>query len=120
MTRLDPGRVEVELPFRPELTQQHGFFHAGVIGTIADNAGGYAAFSMMPADSSVLTVEYKLNLIAPADGERLCAIGLVIKSGRTLTVCELEVLVMKGNEVKLCAIGTQTAMCLLGRSDHGS
>src|SRR6187549_3828895 len=70
LTGLDPGRVEIALPFRHELTQQHGYFHAGVVGTIADSAGGYAAFSMMPAGSSVLTVEYKLNLVAPADGER--------------------------------------------------
>ncbi|HEX2686061.1 MAG TPA: PaaI family thioesterase [Kofleriaceae bacterium] len=102
LTRIEPGLVEIELPYRSELTQHHGYFHAGIVGTIADTAGGYAALSMMPASSSVLTVEYKLNLVAPADGERLHAIGLVLRSGRTLTVCELRVLVTKVSVESLC------------------
>lgn len=117
LTRVEPGVVEIELPYRPELTQQHGFFHAGIVSTIADSAAGYAAFSMMPADSSVLSVEYKISMIAPADGERLRAMGEVIKCGRTLTVCEFRVMVAKAGVETLCAIGTETAICLAGRSD---
>lgn len=113
LARVEPGLVEIELPFRPELTQQDGYFHAGITGTIADSAGGYAAFTLMPAGSSVLSVEYKLNFIAPADGELLRATGRVIKSGRTLSISELRVVVMKGGVESLCAIGTLTAMCLV-------
>ena len=75
LTRIEVGWCEIELPFRDELSQQHGFFHAGVVSTIADSAGGYAAFSLFPADSSVLTVEFKINLLAPADGEKMRATG---------------------------------------------
>jgi uncharacterized protein (TIGR00369 family) len=86
LTRVAAGAVEIELPFRSDLTQQHGFVHAGVITTIADSACGYAAFSLMPAEASVLTVEYKVNLLAPARGDRFVARGRVVKPGRTLTV----------------------------------
>ena len=118
LTRVEPGLVAIELPFRPELSQQHGFFHAGMTSTIADSAGGYAGFTLMPADSSVLTVEFKMNLIAPADGERLIATGRVVKPGRTLTVCELAVAVVKGGQRRSCAVGLQTLMCLPGRPDR--
>src|SRR5690349_13792470 len=91
LARVEPGLVEIALPYRAELTQQHGFFHGGIVSTIADTAGGYAAFTLFPADASILTVEYKINLVAPADGERLVARGRVLKPGRTLTVCEFEV-----------------------------
>ena len=77
-----PGRVEISLPFRPELAQQHGFFHAGIISTIADTAGGYAGFTLFPADAGVLTVEFKINLMAAAEGERAIAVGEVLRSGR--------------------------------------
>ena len=83
LTHVAPGAVDISIDFQPELSQQHGFFHAGVAGTVADSAGGYAAFSLMPADASVLTVEFKMNLIAPADGTTLVARGRVIKPGRT-------------------------------------
>ena len=112
LTRVEPGLVEIELPFRDDLTQQHGFFHAGIVGTIADSAGGYAAYTLMPAGSSVLSVEYKINLLAPADGERLVASGQVIRPGRTLTVCDLEVVVLKHGARTLCARGMQTLICL--------
>src|SRR5215813_9680150 len=79
LTRLEPGAVEIALPFRPELTQQHGFVHAGIIATILDSACGYAAFSLMPADLAVLTVEYKINLLRPASGERMVARARVVK-----------------------------------------
>ncbi|MDH3198912.1 MAG: PaaI family thioesterase [Candidatus Krumholzibacteria bacterium] len=117
MIRVEPGHVEIELPYRADLTQQHGFFHAGVTSTIADSAGGYAGYTLFPADSSVLTVEYKMNLVAPAEGEKLVAIGRVKKTGRSLTVCELEVLAVKSGVTKSCAFGLQTLMCLAGRAD---
>jgi uncharacterized protein (TIGR00369 family) len=114
---VEPGRVDIELPFREELSQQHGFFHAGIASTIADSAGGYAGYTLFPADSSVLTVEFKINLIAPAQGEKLIATGRVKKSGRTLTICEFEVEVVQGGQAKTCALGLQTLMCLQGRKD---
>jgi len=117
MTQVEPGYVEIELPYREDLTQQHGYFHAGVTSTIADSAGGYAGFTLFPADSSVLTVEYKMNMVSPAEGDKLLAIGRVKKTGRTLTVCELEVVAMKGGVAKSCAYGLQTLMCLHGRPD---
>ena len=116
LAHVAPGRVEIELPFRDDLTQQHGFFHAGVVGTIADSAGGYAAFTLMPAGSSVLSVEYKMNLVAPADGERLVASGQVVRPGRTLTVCDLEVVVLKAGARTLCARGLQTLIRVARRS----
>ena len=112
LARVEPGRVEIELPFRDDLTQQHGFFHAGIVGTIADSAGGYAAYTLMPAGSSVLSVEYKINLLAPAEGERLRASGQVVRAGRTLTVCDLEVVVEQDGAGTLCARGMQTLICL--------
>lgn len=118
LSRVEAGLVEIALPYRPELCQQHGFFHAGVTSTIADSAGGYAAFSLFPADASVLTTEFKINLLAPADGERLRALGRVIKPGRTLTVCEVEVFALKDGKEKLCAKLLQTLMTLHGRPDQ--
>ncbi len=112
LARVEPGRVEIELPFRADLTQQHGFFHAGIVGTIADSAGGFAAFTLMAAGASVLSVEYKINLLAPADGERLVAAGQVVRAGRTLTVCDLEVVVHRDGARTLCARGMQTLIAL--------
>ncbi len=117
LSRVEPGLVEIELPYRAELTQQHGYFHAGITGTIADSAGGYAGYTLFPADSSVLTVEYKMNLLAPADGDRLVATGRVVKSGRTLTICELAVVAVKNGRTTDCAHGLQTLMCMQGRPD---
>ena len=117
ITRIEAGLVEIELPYREDLCQQHGFFHAGVTSTIADSAGGYAAFSLFPADASVLTVEFKVNLLAPADGDLLRAVGRVVKPGRTLTVTEVDVHVAKGGTEKACARMTQTLICLSGRPD---
>ena len=114
---IEPGQVRIALPFRADLTQQHGFFHGGVTSTLADSAGGYAAFSLFPADASVLTVEFKINLIAPAKGEALLAVGRVIRPGRTLTLCDIEVQAVDGGKAKLCAKGLQTIMRLDGRPD---
>ena len=116
LQRVEPGRVEIHMPFRPELSQQHGFFHAGMISTIADSAGGYAGFTLFPADAGVLTVEFKINLLAAADGELAIATGEVIRSGRTLTVCRLEAYVEKAGRRTHCATGMQTLMCLVGRA----
>ena len=116
LERVEPGRVEIHLPFRPDLSQQHGFFHAGMIATIADTAGGYAAFTLFPPEAGVLTVEFKVNLIAAADGERAIAVGEVIRGGRTLTVCRLDAWVEKGGRRTHCATGTQTLMSLVGRA----
>lgn len=114
--RVEPGRVEITMAFRQELSQQHGFFHAGMIATIADSAGGYAGFTLFPADAGVLTVEFKLNLLAAADGELAIAQGEVIRSGRTLTVCRIDAFVEKQGRRTHCATGTQTLMCLVGRA----
>lgn len=108
VVRVQEGVVEIELPFRPELSQQHGFFHAGLLATIADSAGGYAAYTLMPPGSEVLTVEFKLNLLAPASGDLAVARGRVVRAGRTLTVAEIEVEVAGDGERKRCVTGLQT------------
>lgn len=117
LARLAPGECDIELPFKAELTQQHGYFHGGIIGTIADSAGGYSAFTLMPEDSSVLTVEYKMNLLAPGDGELLIARGRVLKAGRTLIVSRVDVVVVKGGRETLCATLLETLMTMHGRPD---
>ena len=113
---VEAGRVAIGLAFRPELSQQHGFFHAGIVSTIADTAGGFAGFTLFPADSGVLTVEFKVNLIAPAEGERAVAVGEVLRHGRTLTVCQLDAYVEKDGRRIHCATGLQTLMCLADRA----
>ncbi|MFI8849794.1 PaaI family thioesterase [Streptomyces sp. NPDC053499] len=112
IAHIGPGRVHIVLPARREVTQQDGYFHAGATSAIADSAGGYAAFTLFPEDTSVLTVEYKINLLAPAVGDRLEAEGTVLKSGRTLTVCRLEVFGVQDGRRKLVATGQQTLICL--------
>ncbi len=114
---IEPGYCEIHVPYRDELTQQHGFFHGGVIGTVADNCAGYAAFSLMDARDSVLSVEFKLNLIAPGDGKLLISRGKVIRPGRTLTVCQMDVFVVKNRSEKQCATALATIMALKGKSD---
>jgi uncharacterized protein (TIGR00369 family) len=119
--RLDtvgPGYCRVELPFRDDLTQQHGYIHAGIVSAIADSAGGYAGFSLFPADSNVLTVEYKLNLVAPATGERLIAEAEVVKPGRTLAITRGEVYGERAGKRTLCAIMQQTLIVMAGSPDR--
>jgi len=118
LARIEPGLVEIALPFRVDLTQQHGYLHAGVAGTIADSAGGYAAFSLMPPGSTVLSVEYRVHLLAPAKGERFLARGRVVRAGRTLTVCELEVEAIEGEQRARCVFGTQTLICVPEAGDR--
>jgi len=108
LAEVTPGRVRIILANRPAVSQQHGYVHAGATSAIADSAGGYAGLPLMPETSEVLTVEYKLNLLAPAAGDRLEAVGTVLKSGRTLSVCQLEVFAVRGDERKLVAVGQQT------------
>ena len=117
LTEVRRGCVTIRMPFRPELSQQHGFFHAGGTSAIADSAGGYAGFTLFPDNSSVLTVEFKMNLLNPALGDALEATGRVVKSGRTLTVCQLEVVADAGGQRRAVAIGQQTLICLAGRPD---
>lgn len=99
-----PGEVTIDLPYSDHIVQQDGFLHAGIVTTIADSACGYAAFTLMPLGSRVLSVEFKVNLMSPAVGERFVAIGKVIKPGRTITVCSGEVFAYSGEESKLVAL----------------
>lgn len=117
LVALAPGLCELRLPYRIELSQQHGYFHGGIVGTLADSAGGYAAYSLMPAASSVLTVEYKLNLLSPADGDLLIARGAVLKPGRTLVISRAEVYALKDGRETHCASMQQTLMTMHGRPD---
>ena len=117
LVSVSPGTCEIELPFSDAVSQQHGFFHGGVIGTIADTAGGYAAFTLMDADDGILTVEYKINMMAPASGELLIGRGQVLRSGRTLTVSQAEVSVVKDGKETVCAAMQQTLMRIVGRAD---
>ncbi len=114
---VEPGVCEIELPYSDGVCQQHGFFHGGAVGTIADSAGGYAAFSLMEASDGVLTVEYKLNFMASANGELLVARGRVVRPGRTLTVARAEVSVVKDGRETACAAMQQTIMRIIGRAD---
>ncbi len=100
---VEPGRVEITLPFRADLTQQHGYLHAGIVTTIADSACGYAALSLMPAGSEVLSVEFKINLLRPAAGEQFVARGVVLKPGRTLTITRADVLAIRHGASTLIA-----------------
>jgi uncharacterized protein (TIGR00369 family) len=118
MTELRPGYCAIELPYRDDLTQQHGYVHAGIVATIVDSAGGYAGFTLFPTNASVLTAEYKLNLIAPAMGERLIAVGEVVKSGRTLVVARGEVHAEAAGKRTLCAIMQQTLVVMMGKPDR--
>lgn len=117
ISHLEPGFCEVELIRRHEVTQQHGFVHGGMVGMIADSAAGYAAYSLFPADATVLTVEYKLNLLAPADADRLLARAQVTKFGRTLTICHMDVVAVTDGREIACATGLATMMCMAGRAD---
>ena len=114
LAAVEPGRVEITLPYREDLTQQKGYIHGGILGMIADSACGYAAFSLMPADCSLVTVEYKMNILAPAL-RSLVARGEVVKAGRTLTVARAEVYAEDRTHV---ATMQQTLMMLAGRPDH--
>jgi uncharacterized protein (TIGR00369 family) len=112
-----PGAVEIVMACTPQVAQQHGYVHGGVVAMIADSAAGYAALSLAPAESTVLSVEYKLNFLAPAEGELLRAAGRVIKAGRTLVVVQVDVHACRGEARVLCATMLQTVMAMHGRAD---
>ncbi|MES3000380.1 MAG: PaaI family thioesterase [Pseudomonadota bacterium] len=116
LAAVEPGRVVIELPWAKSLTQQHGFLHAGMVATALDSACGYAGFSLMPADAAVLTIEFKINLLAPAQGERFRMEGLVIKPGRTVTVAEGRAFAIgaDGREKLIATMGA-TLMAVTGR-----
>lgn len=112
-----PGRVVVEMPWAEPLTQQHGFLHAGMVATGLDSACGYAGFTLMNADAAVLTIEFKINLLAPAQGARFRMVGTVIKPGRTVTVCEGHAYAIDGGTEKLIATMGCTLMAVVGRDN---
>ncbi|MDB0507897.1 PaaI family thioesterase (plasmid) [Ralstonia solanacearum] len=114
---VEHGRTEIHVPHWEGLEQQHGFVHGGVVGMIADSAAGYAAMTMVPASASVLTVEYKMNLVAPADGEKLIARGQVVRPGKTLIVTKAEVFAVKDRKETLCALMQQTIMVMHGKTE---
>ena len=113
-----PGYCAIALVPRPEVAQQHGYVHAGVVSAIADSAGGYAGFTLFPVDASVLTVEFKINMLAPAAGERLLAEGFVVKPGRTLVIARGEVHAEHHGKRTLVAIMQQTLMVMHGKKDE--
>lgn len=115
LDRVEPGVVDIRLPIHPGLTQQHGFVHAGVVASIADSACGYAAFSLMPSDAGVLAVEFKINLMSPAAGDYLVARGRVIRAGRTLNVCQADVVAVSEGKERPVAMLTATVMTVTGR-----
>ncbi|MER1968922.1 PaaI family thioesterase [Castellaniella sp. GW247-6E4] len=117
---VEHGRAEIHLPHWDGIEQQHGFVHGGVIGMIADSAAGYAAMSVVPDGASVLTVEYKMNLVAPAIGERLIARGWVVRPGKTLIVTQAEVFAIDDGHETLCAIMQQTIMALQDKAERPS
>ena len=115
LTRVAPGEVEIELPFRKDLTQQHGFLHAGVVAAVLDSSCGYAAFSLAPPSAGVLSVEFKTNLLAPASGDVLVARGRVLRSGRTISVCQADGFMRTGNNEAAVATMLATIMTVMDR-----
>ena len=114
---VEPGAVTIELPWAAGLTQQHGFLHAGIVAAALDSACGYAGSSLMPADAGVLTIEYKINLLAPAQGQRFRMTGQVLKPGRTISVSEGRAFAIDNGREKLIATMTATLMTITGRDD---
>ena len=117
LEKLEPGAVDIGLAWDRSLTQQYGFLHAGVVSTALDSACGYAAFSLMPEDAAVLTIEFKINLLAPAKGERFRMEGRVLKPGRTITVCEGRAYALQDQKETLIATMNCTLMTVMGRTD---
>jgi uncharacterized protein (TIGR00369 family) len=115
LTRVEPGEVDIEVAVRDELTQQHGFLHAGALATAGDSACGYAALTLMPPGAAVLSVEFKINMLAPAAGDHIVARGRVIRAGKTITVCWGEVTAYEGERERLVATMVGTMMTVQGR-----
>jgi uncharacterized protein (TIGR00369 family) len=117
LTRVIPGEIEIRAPFRPDLTQQHGFLHAGVVTSAMDSACGYAALSVLPEGVGVLTVEFKANLMAPARGDELIARGRVLRAGQTITVCQADASMLAGGAETPVATMLATIMTIRERPD---
>jgi len=117
MERVAPGEVEIVLPAGANITQQHGFVHGGLIGAVMDTACGFASLTLMPESTGVLTVEYKINFLAPAAGERFRMVGRVRKSGRTLTLAEADAFAVRDGSERLIATMTATMMTIVGRDE---
>jgi len=117
LARVGPGVVVVELPYSAALTQQHGFLHAGMVATALDSACGYAAFTLMPHDAGILTIEYKINLLAPGKGQLFRMEAAVVKPGRTITLVEGRTFAIDEGSEKLIATMTATEMTIIGRDD---
>lgn len=117
MTTVEAGRCELVMPFNSAFTQQHGFLHAGTVTTVADSAAGYAAYTLMPADASVLSIEFKQNLLSPAIGDTLIARAEVVRAGKTITVVEARAYMVNEGREKLIGMMVATMMCMHGRSD---
>ena len=113
LVKMSPGEVVIEFSYDQSLTQQNGYIHAGVVTTVVDSACGYAAYTLMPADSDVLTIEYKVNFMAPAKGETFRSIGKVIRSGRTITVCTGDVVAIEDGKETVVATMQATMICLV-------
>jgi uncharacterized protein (TIGR00369 family) len=119
IAQVEPGSCTIRLPFREDLTQQHGYVHGGIVGTIADSAAGYAGMTLAAAGTSVLTVEYKLNLLAPAEGEALVARGRVVRPGRTLVITQADVATVRDGQEHHCATLLQTLMVVQAHQERG-
>ena len=115
---IEDGRAEIEIPHWDGVLQQHGFVHGGVVGMIADSAAGYAAMTVVPEGTSVLTVEYKINMVAPANGDTIVARGSVLRSGRTLILTKADVYAVKDGTETLCAVMQQTIMAMHGKGER--
>jgi uncharacterized protein (TIGR00369 family) len=117
IAHLEPGEIELAMPYSAAFTQQHGFIHAGIIATALDSACGYAAFSLLPPKAAVLTIEFKTSLLAPAKGERFIFKGQVVKPGRTISFCEAQAFADEGGATRLIATMSSSLMAILGRED---
>jgi uncharacterized protein (TIGR00369 family) len=117
--RVEPGEVDIELPVRDGLSQQHGLVHAGALASVLDSAAGYAAFTLMPAGAAVLSIEFKVNLLEPARGATIVARGRVVRAGRTISVCRADAVALDGGRETLVATLTGTMMCVEGRGLAG-
>ncbi|KQT09284.1 PaaI family thioesterase [Ramlibacter sp. Leaf400] len=117
LVRAVPGEVEIQLPWAAHLTQQHGFLHGGIVGAALDSACGYAGSTLMPADVGVLSIEFKINFVAPARGQKFRMVGTVVKPGRTITVVEGRAFAIEDGREKLVATMSTTLMAVAGRDD---
>ena len=117
ISKIEPGRVEIDMKYSAAITQQHGFVHAGIVSTVIDSACGYAALSLMPADAGVLSIEFKVNLLSPAKGETFKAIGVVRKPGNTIVVTEGKLIAWDDDREKTVATMVGTMMCIRGRDN---